>query len=71
MQIITRHVETGELGQQVSHTLPGEHMTVGKNRIRSFLTQLSLFILDLFIDSRALSEKTSIFLHEMHQTALM
>lgn len=54
MQIITRHVETGELGQQVSHPLPGEHMTVGKNRIRSFLTQLSLFTLDFFIDSRSL-----------------
>lgn len=45
MQIITRHVETGELGQQVSYPLPGNHVTVGKDRIRQFLTQVSLLTL--------------------------
>lgn len=45
MQIITRRVEAGELGQQVSYPLPGDHVTVGKNRIRQFLTQLSLLTL--------------------------
>lgn len=45
MQIITRHVEAGELDQQVCYPLPGDHVTVGKNRIRQFLTQLSLLTL--------------------------
>lgn len=43
MQTITRHVETGELGQQVSNPLPGYHVTVWKNTMRQFLTQLSSF----------------------------
>lgn len=45
MHIITRHVETGELGQQVSYPSLGYHVTVGKNEIRQFLTCLSLLTL--------------------------
>lgn len=43
--VTTRRVQTGELGRQVCYPLPGYHMTVGKNRIRQHLTQLSLLTL--------------------------
>lgn len=67
MQIITRHVETGELGQQVSYPLAGYHVTMGKNKIRQFITQLSLFTLSRCIDSQmlslSLSDRVLICLH--------
>lgn len=42
MQVTTRRVQTGELGEQVSYPLPGKHMTVGKNRMRQRSIQRSL-----------------------------
>lgn len=32
-----RHVETGELGEQVPRVLPGDYVTVRKNKMRQFL----------------------------------
>ena len=77
MQILSGRAETDNLGQQVSYPQPGYHMTVGKDRMRQFPAQMSLFILftpllHLFSDIIfSLSDSTfqDIFFHEMCKTA--